>query len=173
MTDQEKDARRQELMGLLGELPSRQGDVRVETITVEERETYCLEKLLLHLNGTEPVPAYFTKPYCQGKFPAILYNHAHGGKYQLGKDELLLGRGSLQNPPYAEALAQKGIAALAIDAWGFGERRGRTETEIFKEMLWNGQVMWGMMLFDTLRAFDYLTTRPDVDAQRIGTLGLS
>jgi dienelactone hydrolase len=33
--------------------------------------------------------------------------------------------------------------------------------------------MWGMMVYDSLRALDYLTTRSDVDAGRIGTLGIS
>jgi hypothetical protein len=62
----------------------------------------------------------------------------------------------LQKPPYAEILAGRGIASLCIDAWLFGERRGRTESEAFKQMLWNGQVLWGMMVYDSLRAVDYL-----------------
>ena len=66
-----------------------------------------------------------------------------------------------------------GFCSLCIDCWGFGERRGRTESEIFKEMLWRGRVMWGMMVFDSLRAIDYLVSRSEVDTQRIGTLGLS
>jgi len=57
--------------------------------------------------------------------------------------------------------------------WTFGERRGRTESETFKEMLWNGQVLWGMMVYDSLRAVDYLAGRPDVDANRIATMGMS
>jgi hypothetical protein len=40
-------------------------------------------------------------------------------------------------------------------------------------MIWSGQVMLGMMVFDSLRAVDYLEGRPDVDPARIGTLGLS
>ena len=103
----------------------------------------------------------------------ILYNHAHGGDYVLGKDELLVGRKVLQRPPYADVLTSLGYAALCIDAWAFGERRGRSEGEIFREMLWSGQVMWGMMVFDSLRALDYLVSRPDIDPARIGTLGLS
>ena len=70
-------------------------------------------------------------------------------------------------------LTKLGFAALCIDTWAFGERRGRSEGEIFREMLWSGQVMWGMMVFDSLRALDYLESRPDVDPARIGTLGLS
>jgi len=103
----------------------------------------------------------------------MLYNHAHGGDYHLGKDELLRGRGLLQEPPYGEVFAERGIAAFCIDTWMFGERRGLTESEQFKQMLWHGQVLWGMMLFDSLRAVDYLCSRPEIDTKRIGTMSLS
>ncbi|MGH8636156.1 MAG: alpha/beta hydrolase, partial [Burkholderiales bacterium] len=60
-----------------------------------------------------------------------------------------------------------------IDHWVFGERSHTTEADTFKAMLWQGQVLWGMMVFDSLRALDWLVARPDVDAARIGTLGIS
>ena len=122
----------------------------------------------------EPVPAYFVRPLnLDSDLPAVLYNHAHGGDYDLGKDELLNGRSLLQLPPYAEQLSQLGYAALCIDAWAFAERATRSESAIFKEMLWRGQVLWGMMVNDSLRAIDYLVSRPEVDTARLGTLGLS
>lgn len=164
---------RETLYSLLGDLPPRDLKIQVQTITCEEKDGYLLETLLLDLNGMEPIPAYFVKPLGGTKYPVILYNHAHGGDYKLGKDELLNGRASLQPIPYAKALTSRGYAALCIDTWCFGERRGRTENEIFKLMLWRGQVLWGMMVYDSLRAIDYLHTRADVDAERIGTLGLS
>ena len=167
-------ARRQELYDLLGDLPLRSRPLEVQQIAEEERQEYVLETLVLNLNGIEAVPAYFVRPKDgQGPLPVILYNHAHGGDYILGKDELLAGRKVLQRPPYADVLTKLGYAALCIDTWAFGERRGRSEGEIFREMLWSGQVMWGMMVFDSLRALDYLESRPDVDSARIGTLGLS
>lgn len=166
--------RRQELYGLLGDLPPREREVSTKKLGEEERGSYILEKLLLDLNGIEPVPAYFTRPKgISGKFPVILYNHAHGGDYELGKDELIKGRPCLQDPPYAEALARRGYGALAIDAWNFGERRGRTESELFKELLWRGQVLWGLMVYDSIKAVDYLYTREDVNTDHLGTLGLS
>ena len=73
----------------------------------------------------------------------------------------------------AEELTRRGYAALCIDHWVFGGRSGRSESSVFKRMLWQGQVMWGMMVFDSLRAVDYLHTRDDVDPKRIATLGLS
>lgn len=169
-----EEARRQELYELLGDLPPRTHPVDARMLTEAEREGYILETLVLDLNGSEPVPAYLVRPRDQpGPFPVVLYNHAHGGDYLLGKDELLVGRPALQCPPYADVLTGLGYAALCIDTWAFGERRGRSEGELFREMLWSGQVLWGMMVFDSLRAVDYLVSRPDIDARRVGTLGMS
>jgi len=170
----EKAARREELYGLLGDLPERDRPVSAELVAVEEHEAYTLEKLLLDLNGIEPVPAYLTRPHgVTGKMPVILYNHAHGSEYHIAKEEFLHGRSGIQRPYYAEALARAGIGGMCIDTWAFGDRQGRSESFLFKKMLWEGQVMWGMMVFDSIKAVEYLTTRPDVDAARIGTLGLS
>jgi len=168
------EMRRQALYNLLGDLPNRSHGISVSRVDKEEREHYVLEKLVLDLNGIEPCPAYFVCPKGQQqRRPVLLYNHAHGGDYALGKDELLFGRDALQSRAYAEELTRHGYSALCIDSWAFGERRGRTESEIFKKMLWSGQVMWGMMVYDSLRAIDYLASRSDVDPNRIGTLGIS
>ncbi len=168
-----KDERRR-LYALLGDLPPRRRRISARLVGTEARDDYLLEKLVLEFNGLEPVPAYFVRPAeGRGPFPVVIYNHAHGGDYALGKEELLRGRAALQSPPPAAALTAAGYAALCIDAWAFGERRGRTESEIFKEMLWRGRVMWGMMVYDSLRAVDYLSSRRDVDRRRIGTMGIS
>jgi len=166
--------RREELYGLLGKLPSRESAVQAEVVSVTELPYGVLEKLKLSLNDEEAVPAYFIKPRgANGKLPLIVYNHSHGGFYAAGKDEVLQGAVYLQQPPYAEALCREGYAVLAIDHWAFGERSGRKESLIFKDLLWRGRVMWGMMVFDSLRALDYAVSRADVDAERIGTLGMS
>ena len=168
-----KEKRREELYSLLGDLPDHP-HLSSRKIDEEQYDSYILEKLQLDLNGIEIVPAYFVKPK-EAKFPApaILFNHSHGGFYHLGKDELIKSNVYMYKKPYAEELAALGYCVLCIDMWGFGERRGRTESEIFKEMLWKGQVMWGMMVYDNLRALDYLLSREEVDPHRIGTLGMS
>ena len=125
----------------------------------------------------EPVPAYYVRPTGRTgeKLPALLYNHAHGGNYDIGKEELLSGRDCLQTPPYAAELAGMGIATLAIDHWCFGKResRERSESYVFKEMLWQGRVLWGHMVYDSLRALDWLAGQSDMDPARLGTLGMS
>jgi hypothetical protein len=168
------ESRRAELYSLLGDLPDRHRPISAETVAVEEREEYVLEKLVLDLNGLERAPAFFVRPHgLTAPAPTMLYNHWHGGQYDRGKIELLEGNGGLQDPPYALEVVRRGWCALAIDHWAFGERRGRSESEIFKHMLWHGQVMWGMMVYDSLRAVDYLGSRPDVDLARLATLGIS
>lgn len=166
--------RRAELYSLLCDLPDRHRPISATLVRQDERDGYVLETLLLDLNGIEPVPAYFARPVGEVRAaPTVLYHHAHGGNYELGKDEFINGRSALQSPPYARALTDMGYCALCIDTWNFGERRGRTESELFKEMLWHGQVLWGMMVYDSIRSLDYLATRPEVDMARVGTLGLS
>lgn len=166
--------RRRQLYGLLGDLPPRDREISASTVSVEERSGYVLEKLVLDLNGVEPVPAYFARPRdCSGMAPGVLYNHAHGCDYLLGKDELIAGYAGQYQPPYAEVLTSMGYCVLCLDMWAFGERSTRSEMNLFKEMLWKGRVLWGMMVYDSLRALDFLAERPEVDPSRLGTLGIS
>src|SRR5262249_8460846 len=143
----------------------------------EKREGYTLEHLELDLNGIEAAPAYLLVPDKRPQpAPGLLYIHWHGGAYGTGKDELLVGQKVL--PPYAPVCAAKGIVTLAIDSWCFGARKhdadGRNgESDAFKLMLWKGQVLFGMMLFDEFQAVTYLTSRPEVDGKRLGTFGIS
>lgn len=168
------NARREELYGLLGDLPARSRPVGVTVLEVIEHDGYILERLLLDLNGLEAAPAYFAKPSAATEpLPCILYNHAHGGRYDIGKEELVAGRDSMQQPSYAKALTDAGFAVLCFDTWCFGERHKQSESAVFKEMLWKGRVLWGMMVYDSLKALDYLHSRSDVDRSRIGTMGLS
>ena len=168
--------RRKELWELLGDLPERRPP-QVRLLKTEKRDGYHLEHLELDLNGIESVPAYLLLPDKRQKpAPGLLYIHAHGGTYELGKEELVLGRKVL--PAYAPVCAAKGIVTLAIDSWCFSGRRhqedGRNgEWDTFKLMLWEGRVLWGMMLFDEIQAVTYLGSRPEVDAGRIGAFGLS
>jgi dienelactone hydrolase len=170
--DQERE--RAELYALFGDLPARDRPVAARKLGEEDRGTYALERLVLDLNGLEGVPAYFTRPK-GGKppYPAVLFSHSHGGHYERGKDEFLLGQEYLAPQPYAELLARRGLAGLCIDHWVFGERRGRAESEAFKQFLWRGSTLWGMMVFDSLKALEYLRSRSEVDPRSIVALGMS
>jgi dienelactone hydrolase len=168
-------ARRDELYALLGDLPDRRRPVSGRKTGEQERDGYILERWELDLNGLEMVPAYVARPRgaADQRRPAVLFNHSHGGGYTIGKTEFVEGRSYLQPAPYAKELTDLGYVALCIDHWVFGERSHATELDTFKEMLWRGRVLWGQMIYDSLKAVDWLVTRADVDPARIATLGMS
>ena len=172
-----QEQRRKELWGLLGDLPWRHKPGAPKLLKKEEHENYTLERWVLDLNGIEPVPASLLVPHKrQNPAPGMLYIHWHAGMYGLGKEQLLVGVKA--QPPYAPVCAEKGIVTLAIDSWCFGERKHEAdgsegEQNAFKLMLWKGQVLYGMMMFDEFRALDFLASRPEVDNTRLGAMGMS
>ncbi len=163
---------RDKLYKLLGDLPLKT-EIKCNTLEVLDKGKYILEVLELELNGEESVPAYFVRPKEDGVYPVVLYNHAHGGAYELGKNELIKGAEWIYKEPYAEFLTSIGYSALCIDMWCFGERRGISERETFKQMISYGKILLGMMLFDNMRAIDYLETRKDTDLSKLTVIGAS
>src|SRR6266436_5317254 len=61
VSDQEK--RRRELWDLLGDLPWRHRPGLATLLSTEEHEGYTVERLVLDLNGIEPVPALMLIPH--------------------------------------------------------------------------------------------------------------
>jgi dienelactone hydrolase len=169
--------RRADLWGLLGELPWQHEPTPPKVVSTEDHDQYTLQRLVLDLNGIEPVPALLMIPKkIKQPAPGLLFIHWHAGQYGLGKEQLL--KGTSVQPAYAPVLAEMGVVTLAIDSWCFGERQHDTngkrgEEDAFKLMLWRGQVLFGMMMFDEFRAFSYLASRPEVDTHRLGISGMS
>ena len=168
---------------LLGQLPPRPGVPKVETLATEDRGDYLVEKFQFDNGAGATVPGYLLRPKrLAGKAPAILYCHWHGGEYEIGKEELFQAKHTPEPP--GPALVKRGYVVLGIDAYCFGERNGRGpggpadkgsagEMTASKFNLWVGRTLWGMMLRDDLMALDYLASRPEVDARRIGVTGMS
>ena len=126
----------------------------------------------MHLNREQAVPALLLHPSTTPR-GVVLYCHAHGGRFDIGKDELLHGRPALQAPPYGEVLTARGWAVLAIDHWGFGERQQSRERALVKRALWQGETLWGWRVHNTLAALDWLRLQPGFEALPVVTLGLS
>lgn len=167
------DLRRQQLIGLLGDRPHRDRPTRVLERRIQTYDRYLEETLLLDLNGIEAVPATLLIPRNVARPRVVLYNHSHGGRYKVGRMELTESPSYMQAKSWGQELVDAGCAVLAIDHWAFGQRSTRDELTIFKHMLWHGQLLWGMMLYDSQRALDFLQTRSDLDTAHIITLGMS
>ena len=120
------------------------------------------------------IPGTLCRPEGPGPFPPILYCHAHGNRYDIGRRELVDGRPALQDPPYGPLLAARGYLVFCIDVAGFGERQADgAESALAKAAFWRGRTLFGGMLVDLSAALDYLCGRPDVDTARIAAFGIS
>ncbi len=174
---------RAEVWQLLGKLPPRPKQPHIETLSREDRGDYLLEKFQFDNGAGAIVPGYLLLPKnVHGKAPALLYCHWHGGQYEIGKEELFQAKHTPEPP--GPAFAKRGFVVLGIDAYCFGERNGRGpggpaekggngEMSASKFNLWVGRTLWGMILRDDLMALDYLSSRPEVDGERIGVMGMS
>ena len=178
------EAKRKEIRSrawqLLGKLPAHPKQLHVQTVSREERADYNLEKFQFDNGAGSVVPGYLLVPkHTAKRAPAVLYCHWHGGEYDIGKEELFQANHTPEPP--GPALARRGFVVLGIDAYCFGERNGRGPAEkggagelsVSKFNLWVGRTLWGMILRDGLLALDYLASRPEVDAKRIGVMGMS
>jgi len=174
---------RARLLDLLGKLPERPKAPSVHVVSQEDRGDYICESFRFDNGAGDQVPGFLLLPKEHARpGPAILYCHWHGGEYDKGKIELFEAEHTPEPP--GPALARRGYAVLAIDACCFGERQGQgpggsrergsaAELTASKFNLWVGRSLWGMILRDDLMALDYLASRPEVDARRIGVTGMS
>src|SRR5690606_21893723 len=99
---------------------------------------YVVEHLVLRL-GDVDVRGILTRPEDNGRrWPAMLYGHSHGGRYDIGASELLDGREYLLDP-LGPVFARAGYVTLCIDMPVFGERADVSESFAAKALLWQGK----------------------------------
>jgi len=112
-------------------------------------------------------------PEGEGPFPAVLYCHAHGGEYAIGKEELTRGARWTAGPAAPDLLAA-GFAVACVDMPGFGARQVEApESALAKAALWRGGSLFGEMLATQRAALDRMAADPRVDATRLYTWGVS
>ena len=128
---------------------------------------YAIENLIFESRPGFPVTANLYRPKDQGqKRAAVLCPIGH--ELDAGK-----ARGEIQ--ARCIKLAKLGFVVLVYDAIGQGERlvSGNIHHEAGYALLPPGETIAGWMVWDSMRALDYLQTLPDVDPRRIGVTGNS
>lgn len=180
-----KEAALSKLRELLGTFPSPCPLNAEVEYRVDEGEFYR-ERIVFDSEEYMSVPCVMLIPKSdrlEGR--TILCSHGHGS---FGKDPVTgivsapeyQADIDLMNYDYARQMALKGFITITPDLRGFGERRdgddylGRDTCNV---NYLKGSIMglYPLMLniFDMTRVIDYLETRPEVDKDRIGMMGLS
>lgn len=174
---------RQKLTELLGGFPEEKCSPNAEVMEEVKTNGYVRQKVVFDTEPSVSVPAYVLIPEekaQKGKMKALLCLHGHGR----GKDDLCsIAKDDVErqrfirplNYDYAVQFVKRGYFVLAPDARCFGERGadGMTCTWAFTSGLLMGKILVGMRVWDAIRAIDYLQSRPEVDKDRIGCVGLS
>jgi dienelactone hydrolase len=173
---------RRTLLKLMGDLPARPDPSKVRVLSREDRGEFILEKIEFHNGADAIVPGNImipkTPPPPGGRRPVIVAMHESGGT----KDSVCLNQEARDH--VGLPLIRKGYVVAAIDSYFNGERVGRSpggltedraaqHLSLAKINLWLGRSLWGMQVRDEQCLIDYLATRPDVDASKIGGTGMS
>jgi dienelactone hydrolase len=125
---------------------------------VKEDSAHLLQRVSFSNARGESVPGLFRRPKAEGVYPCVLLLHGLTSK----KEDM--------SGMFGRALADKGIASLALDAPNHGERRNGQSPG--QDPGWFFNVMRGGITEYRL-ALDYLKTRKDVDSARMGLVGYS
>jgi cephalosporin-C deacetylase-like acetyl esterase len=133
-----------------------------------DRGDYILENILFESRPGFPVTGNLYRPKSPpaARMPAVLCPIGH---------IIAQGRRDTEVQSRSIKLARMGFVVLAYDAIGHGERNlsGNSHKEGGFALLPLGETISGWMVWDSMRAIDYLQSRPDVDASRIGVTGNS
>jgi cephalosporin-C deacetylase-like acetyl esterase len=168
---------RETVLRLIDGLPAKPGPLRAQSVGTLHEDGFHVERLIYDSLPNFHVTADLYVPdNGKGPYPAILYTPGH---YPAGKLEAWL---------FSANMARHGVAVLAYDPIGEGERLqyfdAATEkslagaptgehSEASVQVMLTGDHLARYFIQDAMRGIDYLRGRPDIDATRIGAIGCS
>ena len=180
---------RAKLIERLGGFPTMRSPLNAEVLERRDFGPYTREKIVFDTRPNLSAIGYLLLPKTStGVLPAVVCVSGHGRGLA---DILGMADDGSQRPDrnvgyakeYALQCVEHGYATFAVEQLAFGTRRddaarraGPNENSCRPAAcaaLLLGETMAAWRVWDAMRAIDYLTTRPEVDAKRIATLGAS
>jgi cephalosporin-C deacetylase-like acetyl esterase len=150
------------LAAAVGPFPARKVPLRARVNAKYDRGDYTVEGVSFYSRPDWPVSALFYLPKkARRPLPAVLLVHGHSYSQKA-------------YPVYQKVaihLAKNGYAVLAVDFVGGGERTCQVHENY--PLYAAGMTVQGLMVWDNMRAVDYLSSRREVDPKRIGITGSS
>jgi dienelactone hydrolase len=162
----------------IGGLPELPDQVPAEVAGEVAQDGFVVERLLLEtLPGVRATANLYLPTPRVGRVPAVLFLCGHA-------------REAKAYPPYqrvCRSLARHGMAVLALDPWGQGERWGYLDAAGKPLVDWGtvehayvglactvlGANLARYLVADAVQALTYLASRPEVDPERLGVTGSS
>ena len=176
------------LTELLGGFPAQRAPLRAQTLETRDFPGYRREKFVFESRPGLFVLGYLLTPHAGASpHPAMICLPGHGR----GVDDIVgidaQGHDRTDKSGYQHDFAiqvvEHGMAAVAIEQMAFGCRRDPITRKKGAETtacqpaagaaLLLGQTMIGWRVYDVMRAIDWIETRPELDARRVGCMGIS
>jgi predicted amidohydrolase/dienelactone hydrolase len=160
-------------------------------IAEDDRGDYVARKLVFNLTGDSRVLAYLTVPKGRGPFPAVLLLHDHGAKFDIGKEKVIRPwdiAAEKQDSAIkwveqnyggrflGDELARRGYVCFATDALNWSDRGGGGfdgQQKLASNLMHLGMSLAGLMAWEDLRAAEFLSQQPEVEAGRVVAMGWS
>jgi len=181
-------ALRAKLTELIGGIPSARPPLRPVTLETRAFPGYRREKIVFDSRPGVSVLAYLLLPE-RAQPPAATVicvpGHGRGVDDIVGIDEQGLERTDKAGyqHDFAIQVAEAGMAAVAIEPMAFGCRRDPVNARqglsrkgcepAAGGALLIGETMIAWRVWDVMRTLDYVATRPELDASRVGCMGIS
>jgi cephalosporin-C deacetylase-like acetyl esterase len=175
--ERRKASVRQTVLRLIGGLPTFRGPLNVRQFGTLSEEGFRIEKITYEsLPGFVVTANLYLPTSGTGPFPAVLLTPGHDP------------RGKVGQYAWGANLARAGIAALAYDPISEGERFQHYDPELGAskvgavtgehghadlQTLLIGDHISRYFVWDAVRAIDYLASRREIAADRIGAFGCS
>ncbi|MGI6173729.1 MAG: alpha/beta hydrolase family protein [Christensenellales bacterium] len=149
---------------------TREGDGYIETrLTFQTEDNYrAVAHVLIPKGAALPVPVMI-----------CLQGHTKGMHISMGRVKYLGDARSIADEQdFARQCVSRGIAAIALEQRGFGERGGTRKgpdcAHLALTALCLGRTLIGERVWDVMRALDMVEEAfPEIDARRIGIMGHS
>ena len=177
---------RNELHQLIGDMPSERTPLNVRTLWHREHPLGAIEKIVFTSEPYADVPAYVCLPRnATPPFPWMicLQGHSTGmhNSIAVQREDESLPLEVDGDRDFALGCMQRGVAALCIEQRSFGERGERKQKSVSEQMchdatvqaLLLGRTLIGERVYDVDRGLDYLSSRDDVNMDRVGVMGNS
>ncbi|GAB2533248.1 alpha/beta hydrolase family protein [Rufibacter soli] len=167
---------KKEFLRVLGPFPEKQA-LNAKVTKVIKQKGVRVENLIYESRPNHHVTANLYVPEGKGPFPAVLLMNGHE----------MTSKATESYQKTARLFAAHGFVVLSVDPYSQGERvqltdkagksltRGSTteHTLLNAGAILVGSSLAAYMVWDNVRALDYLETRPEVDKTRFGAIGNS
>lgn len=167
--EEKREEIKTKLIKAVGGFPAKKCELAPKSVGSLQFDGYTVEKVVIQTMPGVSMPVNVYRPQGKGPFPAVLCVHGHW-------------QGAKQDPTVQArciGLAKLGFVAMAVDAFGAGERGvneqlGEYHGEMTAATLFaTGRTLPGIQVYENMRCADYLQSRDDVDGDKLAITGTS